>query len=178
MESKYVLDSTILFIPKNLLLCKIMNYESEKIERDTGIFEGLESKEKEELKSILYTRRNEEKLKREEREKEMIKEGYPAHTDDKMEIELVDIENLNDEEFLLFKRFLELEEKDVTKNDINEYTITLEDYHKEIEKYLDEKENKEDLNILEDPRENFYAWLQNKFAKIQVKERHRKNKVA
>jgi len=177
MESRYILGFIILFISKNLLLCKIMSYESEKIEGDAGIFNGLESKEKEELKLTLYTRRNEEKLKREEREEEMIKEGYPAHTDNKMEIELVDIENLNDEEFLLFKRLLELEEKDATTNDINEYENTLKEYHEELAVYLKEENKKENHDILEDPRENFYAWLQNKFAKVQLDEFRRNKKV-
>ncbi len=156
-----------------------MNYESIKNE-DVGVgaVDKLEQKEKDELIENLYVRREKEKTNREERESEMIKDGFNIHTDDKMEIELVDIENLNDEELILFKRLIELEVKDATINDINEYGELLDEHHYKLKEYLEERKKKEDYDVLDDPRENFYAWIKNKLAKVQLDELHRNKNAA
>jgi hypothetical protein len=155
-----------------------MSYESVKNEEiGAGVVYKLEQKEKDELRGELYTYRDEEKAHREKVESGMINDGFDVHTDDKMEIELVDIENLSDEELILFQRLRELEEKDATINDINEFGGALDEYHNKLKIYLDKRSKKENYSVLDDPRENFYAWIKNKLAKVQLGELHRRKEI-
>ncbi len=156
------------------------NFESIKNEElGADVIDGLEQKERIELLEILSVRQDKEKIKREIIEKDTEEDVYPISTDDKTEIELVNIKNLTDEELILFKRLLELDKESTIKNDIDEYDMALNDYHKELEKtYLKDERAKKGYNALKDPRENFYAWLKNNLSKVQLDEFYRNNRAA